>query len=98
AINTDFSVDDDDTFYVGFHCSGANASGSTVAEACPPGQLVVGVHADGMVQCASPLPAIEAAIRSECHIYLGWRDGCGACTEPPTKFGRVGHDSCDHDN
>lgn len=96
GLNTDFSVDDGDKFYVGLQCSGAVASGGVHDHTCPAGELVAGVRANGMVECASPAPAAEEAIQAGCFLYLGWRDSCDDCTDPPAKWGRVSHALCEN--
>ena len=35
-----------------------------------------------------------AAFRNHCSLFYGWRDGCNACTNAPTKWGRVQDGSC----
>jgi len=94
GINTDGEVNDDDKFYVGFQCNGAMASGGPVAGTCPTGQLVVGVNDDGTVECASPAPATETAVRNDCSVYLAWHDSCDGCVTAPQKWGMVSHASC----
>lgn len=95
GLNTDGTVDGNDQFYTGFRCDGATASGGPPAATCQAGELVVGLEADGLLRCASPAPAAQAAIQSGCHLYFGWRNDCDGCTDPPTKWGRVSHTACE---
>jgi hypothetical protein len=94
GLNTDGDVNDDDKFYLGFQCGGAEKLEEEVDRSCPVGQLVVAVGSDGRVNCESPLVAAEAAIQTGCQLYLGWRDSCNGCTSPPAKWGRVSHADC----
>ena len=88
------NVDDNDKFYVGLYCAGASVVETKVDRACPAGALVVGIDDDGGILCASPLPAVESALRSDCHVYFGWLDSCDDCDDPPDKWGRVSHNGC----
>jgi hypothetical protein len=96
GLNPDGDVDSNDAIYLGFQCGGAVASESTRAGSCPVGELVVGIEPGGQVQCASPLPAAEAAVQDGCFLYIGQRDNCSGCTTPPTKWGRISHTVCDN--
>lgn len=67
--------------------------GDTLVEGprmCPTGELATAVDELGRVTCASPQSSIEDAIDASCGVYFGWRDSCGGCTLPPTKWGRAG--------
>jgi hypothetical protein len=96
GINTDGDVNGDDKFYLGFQCTGAGASDSTSFDSCPEGELVVGIDELGRVRCTSPVVAAEAVVQDDCYLYFGWRDGCDGCTTAPSKWGRVGHTSCEN--
>ena len=94
GMNTGGKVDDNDKFYVAFHCAGAAGDAGPVGNACPPGQLVTGINPDATLQCASASAAIERYARQHCFVYSGWRDSCGGCTSAPTKWGRVNDTVC----
>ncbi len=95
GLNSDGDVNDDDKFYFGFQCSGAEVAGEDVDETCPAGQLVVGIKADGRVRCASPLRDAQDILQAACTVYAGWRDGCDGCATPPSKWGRLSHAVCE---
>ena len=96
GVNTDGDVDGDDKFYFGFQCNGAVESSGPVPTTCPAGELMTAIESDGTVQCASPLPAAQTAVRSGCFLYAGWRDSCDGCTNAPSKWGRVSHNTCEN--
>lgn len=97
GISPDGDVDDDDKFYVGLHCVAPTKKGGPVMGACPAGQFVTGVHADGSVECATPDPLVATYLGTKWVLYLGWRDSCSGCSDPPTKWGRVRSDVCTAD-
>jgi hypothetical protein len=94
GLNPDGDVDSNDKIFVGLHCEPAMATTSQAASACPAGQFVTGVHANGKVECASPAPAVAAAFATACHLYFGWQDSCDGCVTPPTKWGSVTTGAC----
>ena len=94
SINTGGDVNDDDKFYVGLHCSGAQPATTGATGTCNAGQVVTGISGDGTLTCTSPAPAIEQAIQNGCWLYLGWRDSCDGCTTDPSKWGRVSSTAC----
>jgi hypothetical protein len=53
---------------------------------CPAGQLATSVSAGGELTCTAVDGAAAAAIRSSCSVYLGWRDSCTGCNNPPAKW------------
>jgi hypothetical protein len=82
-------VDGNDRFYLGLRCEGALPSESRTAGACPAGQMAVGVASGGGLLCASPSVEVEDTVNSSCDVYLGHRDSCNGCTNPPTRWGRT---------
>jgi hypothetical protein len=96
GVDLDGDVDGNDKLYVGMHCPAATPVTSTASESCPGGQVVTGV-VDGMLQCASPAPAISSYVAGHCTLYFGFIDGCGACTAAPSKWGRVREGFCTND-
>lgn len=103
GLNTDGTVNDDDQFYIGLSCDDGTPSqleGDPPDEpvdggACPAGQLVVGLAAEGGALCASPSVEIADVVRSDCSAYLGWLDSCDDCAAPPSKWGRASSRSCE---
>jgi hypothetical protein len=91
GLNFDGTVDDNDTLYVGFRCP--VPAPAPHPGPCGPGEFVVGVSG-GSVDCLSLGGAVAAYAAQSCNVFVGWRDGCDACTSPPTKWGRVGDGSC----
>jgi len=96
GVNPGGDVDDNDKFFVGLHCAGAQAAESTVTRTCPAGQIVSAVNGDGTLLCTSAAPAIEQALAQGCWFYFGWRDSCDACTSAPSKWGRVSGNGCEN--
>ncbi len=94
GLNTEGSVNDDDKFNIGFHCDDVTPGTSTAMGACPAGQFVVGIEADGTLDCTTPDAAILDYANNECTTYLGWRDRCDGCTTDPSKSGRSDDASC----
>ena len=68
--------------------------GSVVASSCPAGEFAIGFLNDGTLDCAPIDAAALAAFSTHCSIYLGARDNCGGCTDPPAKWGRVSGADC----
>jgi hypothetical protein len=97
GVNTDGTVDDTDSFYMGLHCTGAAGATAANQTSCPAGQFVTAVNTDGTVDCASPRIDIESYTRASCYAYLGWQDVCNNCSTPPTKWGRANDTTCDKD-
>ena len=77
---------------------GASAGGAGGAgpsdQSCDPGQFAVGVDESGALSCAPLEAAIGPAVNSGCSVYLGARDGCEPCSNPPTKWGKVSGATC----
>ncbi|MBM4357072.1 MAG: hypothetical protein FJ096_03085 [Deltaproteobacteria bacterium] len=95
GVNTDGNVNDDDKFYAGLHCKPRDDGKVDALDACPPGTALVGIDADASLVCASLAPAVAAIVRKRCFVYLGWRDSCDGCNEPPTKWGRASTEACE---
>jgi hypothetical protein len=94
GVNTDGDVNGDDKFYVGMTCGEPDAIETTTTTECPAGRFMVGTNTDGSFNCGDPAAMFGDYVRDSCALFLGWRDSCGGCTEPPTKWGRVGLASC----
>ncbi len=94
-------VDGDNKFYAGMSCAAPSPQTTNAPGACPEGELVVGIEADGTLHCASPAPEIAAAFASRCTLYSGWRDqcqsGCLMDGQTPAKWGRVRVGLCTND-
>lgn len=74
--------------------NGGAGGGGPIGGTCPTGELLTGLDGQGNVVCAPLAGAAEAAISSACSVYLGWRDNCGGCTDPPAKWGVVSTATC----
>lgn len=61
---------------------------------CPDGQFATQVAASGAVTCAPIDAATAIAIRSRCQVYLGQRDSCNGCADPPAKWSETDPLSC----
>lgn len=94
GLNFDGDVDGNDKLHAGLHCRAPAPPEAPTATACPTGSFLVGLDADGSVQCESALPVIQQYFAAHCEIVFGWRDGCGACSDPPAKFGTVRSGAC----
>lgn len=94
ALNLDGDVNNDDKFYVGTHWKPAKALPTQTASACPAGQFVTKVFADGTVECRNLAPAAQDFAESRCPLYFGWRGNCESCGQAPAKWGRARGTSC----
>lgn len=94
GINTGGDVNNDDKFYWGFRCDDPVPASTEVATACPAGQLVHGVRADGTLVCESPDAEAATVFRDHCTLYAGWRDSCNECSTTPSKWGSVRQGVC----
>jgi hypothetical protein len=63
-------------------------------QSCPPNQFATGLDASGVIQCAPVDASAATVINGGCEVFLGNRDGCGGCSDPPTKWGRAGGANC----
>lgn len=97
GLDLDGNMDDNDKLYFGLECQAAVAEGGPQPSACPQGQLLVGTHGDGTVECESPRAVIANLVKDRCRLYAGWRDSCNACTTQPAKYGRAGEGFCAND-
>lgn len=92
GVNLDGNVNGDDKFYVGLHCP--TLGESAAAGPCEPGEVAVSWNETGFHTCY-PIARLAARyVQESCSVYFGWRDGCDACTEPPSKWGHVEMLSC----
>ena len=92
GLNTDGDVDDNDTFYSGFHCDALPAGPG--AAPCGPDELVTGISGTS-VTCASLGSVALDYMSSSCSLYTGWRDTCDACSLAPARWGSAGTSACD---
>lgn len=58
------------------------------AGACEPGSYATSISSSGEATCATFEDATAVAVRSRCSLYLGQRDSCNGCTDPPTKWSK----------
>lgn len=91
GLNTDNDVDGNDKFYGSLHCTQGDATPQPGP--CGAGEFVSAV-ADSGVVCTPSSGLALGRVRSTCHLYMGWRDSCNGCTDPPSKWGRVNDTSC----
>ncbi|NUP10632.1 MAG: hypothetical protein HOW73_31680 [Polyangiaceae bacterium] len=73
---------------------GGEGGGGALEQACPANEFATGFDAGGVIQCAPIEPSVVSAVNNGCDIFYGIRDGCGACSDPPTKWGRVNGATC----
>lgn len=98
GLSTGGDVDGNDKLYLALHCDAPQAASTATKGACPAGQLITAVTADGTFTCESPAPAVAAYFDDHCTFYFGLRDGCDGCGAPPAKWGRVKNGFCTNDN
>jgi hypothetical protein len=94
GLSTEGNVNDDDKLYAGVRCEDATPAEGTASLACPEGQLLTGVAADGTLSCASPAPQVATWFRASCNLWWGWRDSCNGCNSAPTKWGTTRDGGC----
>jgi hypothetical protein len=59
---------------------------AAVGEPCAEGEVATYVAPSGNILCATITDATAIAVRSRCSVYLGQRDECSGCSDPPTKW------------
>lgn len=91
GLNTDGEVNDDDKFYLGWHC--VPPGDAHVSGPCPAGTFLWAISPSGL-ECVTAADAIAGYARTGCTMYTGWRDSCDGCTDPPAKWGRVNSETC----
>ena len=95
GLNTAGDVDGNDKLHLALACAATTISPPTRTQtACPPGQFVRAIDADGFLECVDPDAAVAAYVDTRCSLFFGWRDSCDACTAGPTKWGMLGPSSC----
>jgi hypothetical protein len=94
GMSTEGNMNDDDKVYAGVRCEDATAAEGPASGACPDGQLLTGVGADGTLSCASPAPLVADWFRASCNLWWGWRDSCDGCTTAPAKWGKTRDGGC----
>jgi hypothetical protein len=94
GVNSGGDVDDNDKLYLGLHCTAPVADSGMATGACPAGQLLTGIAADGSLACASPAPLVASYFGARCATYFGSRDNCDGCSSPPEKWGLARNGSC----
>jgi hypothetical protein len=94
SFDTDGDVGEDDTFFLGLSCPTITEQTTEVKGACPAGQFVSGVLADGTLVCRSVDVLSSTFFEEQCWLYAGWSDTCNGCMSPPTKWGAVRDGAC----
>ncbi|MBX3189614.1 MAG: hypothetical protein KF819_21490 [Labilithrix sp.] len=92
GLNTGGDVNSDDKFYASFYCDAVDATPTTAP--CGPGAFVSEIQAGQPTKCVSAAALALAYVRQSCNLYVGWRDSCSGCVDPPTRWGRVGSTTC----
>ena len=98
GLSTGGDVDGNDKLYLALHCDAPPEASTTTKGTCPVGQLITAVEEDGTLTCESPATAIADYFDQHCTAYFGLRDSCNACTDPPSKWGRLRNGFCTNDN
>ncbi len=98
GLNTGGDVDGNDKLYMALDCEEPKTGTTATKGTCPPGQLITSIAEDGTLGCEVPAKVVADYFDAHCTVYFGWRDGCGACTDAPDKWGRVRHGFCTNDN
>lgn len=93
GVSPDGDVDGNDKLHIGLACA-PGATTNTDGMTCPTGEFVAGTNLDGTVHCTSAAAMIQQYFEAHCSLYLGWRDSCDGCTDPPAKWGRVHVGNC----
>lgn len=91
GLNFDGDVDGNDKIYGSLHCAVGDVAPQTGP--CSAGEFVSAV-VNGVVTCLPASGLALGRVRSTCSLYMGWRDECNGCTDPPSKWGRVNDTSC----
>lgn len=92
GVNTDGDVNGDDKFYVGLRCK--ELGESALPGPCEPGEVAVSWAPSGYHTCYPIARLVARYVAESCTAYLGWRDNCEGCGEPPAKWGRAQMMSC----
>lgn len=95
GLNVDGQVGEDDRFYTSLSCTLPEPARGPCGE---PGRLLVGFDDARAPVCVDAGPALLAPVRSSCGLVSGWRDSCGGCDSPPSKWGRSTSVDCDPGN
>jgi hypothetical protein len=94
SFSTEGAVGEDDKFYVGLRCDDVTSSETIAIGTCSPGEFAVGLEADGSLVCRGLSETAMTVFRNHCSLFYGWRDGCDACTDAPSKWGKVKDGNC----
>ncbi|MBK9034473.1 MAG: hypothetical protein IPL61_24935 [Myxococcales bacterium] len=73
---------------------GPTAPDAAVAADCPAGLVATSISPTGELGCAAVDDAAAVAVRSRCSVYLGQRDSCTGCADPPAKWTMSGPLAC----
>jgi hypothetical protein len=84
---------DNDRFYAGIAWS-APPPDEVVAATCPPDFLARGTDGLGNLICASPLPDAAATLNASCRLFVGHRNECTTCTDPPYRWAHASGLDC----
>lgn len=71
----------------------ASSSTGVAAAACPSQQFATSYDGTTLT-CATVGTETQAAVNANCSVYMGQRDGCSGCGQPPTKWGHAGGAVC----
>jgi hypothetical protein len=94
GLNPDGDVDGNDKLHIGLSCNTTTAAGGATDGQCPEGQFVIGIDAEGKINCGDPRATFADYLATHCSLFFGWRDSCDACTTAPAKWGMVSVASC----
>ena len=87
-------VDFNDAFFIGLTCRTSDEDMEDATGNCPSGSMVTGIGDGGVVVCTPVENFAADYAREHCKAYLGWRDDCDGCTDPPTRWASAGSLDC----
>ena len=92
GLNFDGDVNGDDQLFAGVSCP--NEGESALPGPCEPGEFAVS-NFEGFVECVLVERLVARYVREHCSVFIGSRDGCDGCSEPPVKWGRAAAAGCE---
>ncbi len=84
---------DNDRFYAGLAWT-SPVPNELVAATCPTGLLARGTDGLGNLICASPLPDAAVTLNASCRVFVGYRNECQTCTDPPARWAHASGLDC----